>query len=715
SPRHLCRNWCQSNNGGVANFEKPTEDFKLGRSHHRDMMYGGVCAAFVAWLTETSVLDPEEGIRFQVPQQRHVAVNQRRVANAGGRAGSQQFACAIAAMNTAEPLRLRPTLRALPKTKYWELGVRGQHGPSIAKLPTVAAIIYKNLYRDGAHPLSHRTPNWIERGLHRAHAPLPDHPLRSRGRNVSAHATPLGWQAHSATLTCPSPLECAVWPPAARASPIKKCWSGLTRMVAEIGNSPSDDKVKEYVWKTLQSGQRVPGFGHALYCARLTRATCARESLRSSILPNDPMFKPDLQRSYAEILLEQGKVKNPWPNVDALWFYGMKEMNYYTVLFGSQQSLWGVLASLVWDEPSVCQSSGPRVSQPTSSWRWLRRLKSEHNCQFDFESGAHQCRTVYEPSPLSLLCVRQMYTRDIVHIGAASSEAEMHCALLCSQESLVSKAFTMAEGSISCSSLTVRQFLTAAAPAAVVMVASPTRPGPRSLCPPGYSTDLCGMKYRVYVGNGRLDGKQAKMRAEPGDMTTWPKLDWICPARSGCKIHQQHQPEDGLLAGRISAARKPRAVWRLAVDRMQPVFGRFLWGSGQPNNVLGGNQNSMALIDGMLNDLAEDYTTVTAVLCQCFSPSISAASYEQQSRTGFNQMQHPCLCCIIDSAISTSSRSFSRIEFDRSKLNPCGPLASGRDGRVSSGDLRRHRLDRPEPVWSGVSLRADPGTDVDTP
>lgn len=52
------------------------------------------------------------------------------------------------------------------------------------------------------------------------------------------------------------------------------------------------------------------------------------------------------------VLLETGKVKNPWPNVDAhsgvlLQYYGMKEMNYYTVLFGVSRAL-GVLASLVW-------------------------------------------------------------------------------------------------------------------------------------------------------------------------------------------------------------------------------------------------------------------------------------------------------------------------------------------------------------------------------
>lgn len=53
------------------------------------------------------------------------------------------------------------------------------------------------------------------------------------------------------------------------------------------------------------------------------------------------------------ILTELGKVKNPWPNVDAhsgvlLQYYGMTEMNYYTVLFGVSRAL-GVLSSMVWD------------------------------------------------------------------------------------------------------------------------------------------------------------------------------------------------------------------------------------------------------------------------------------------------------------------------------------------------------------------------------
>ena len=54
-----------------------------------------------------------------------------------------------------------------------------------------------------------------------------------------------------------------------------------------------------------------------------------------------------------KVLTEQGKTKNPWPNVDAhsgilLQHFGLTEMSYYTVLFGVSRAL-GVLASLTWD------------------------------------------------------------------------------------------------------------------------------------------------------------------------------------------------------------------------------------------------------------------------------------------------------------------------------------------------------------------------------
>ena len=49
---------------------------------------------------------------------------------------------------------------------------------------------------------------------------------------------------------------------------------------------------------------------------------------------------------------QTGKVKNPWPNVDAhsgvlLQHYGINEAEFYTVLFGVSRAL-GVLSQGVW-------------------------------------------------------------------------------------------------------------------------------------------------------------------------------------------------------------------------------------------------------------------------------------------------------------------------------------------------------------------------------
>ena len=126
----------------------------------------------------------------------------------------------------------------------------------------------------------------------------------------------------------------------------------------------------------------MPGYGHAVLRKTDPRYTCQREFALKH-LPNDPMFKmvAQLYKIVPNVLLEQGKAKNPWPNVDAhsgvllqvcrhafshtsvtrlqkrtaltrLFFlsaqyYGMTEMNYYTVLFGVSRAL-GVLAQLVW-------------------------------------------------------------------------------------------------------------------------------------------------------------------------------------------------------------------------------------------------------------------------------------------------------------------------------------------------------------------------------
>ena len=64
--------------------------------------------------------------------------------------------------------------------------------------------------------------------------------------------------------------------------------------------------------------QVIPGYGHAVLRRTDPRYVCQR-SFAQKHLPNDPLFRlvSQLYEVAPPILLEQGKTKNPWPNVDA--------------------------------------------------------------------------------------------------------------------------------------------------------------------------------------------------------------------------------------------------------------------------------------------------------------------------------------------------------------------------------------------------------------
>ena len=120
------------------------------------------------------------------------------------------------------------------------------------------------------------------------------------------------------------------------------------------GKVPTEDEMKKFVWDTLNSGQVIPGFGHAVLRKTDPRYTAQREFCLKH-LPDDLLFKyvDVLYKVTPPILQEQGKAKNPWPNVDAQsgviqWYYGLTEYDFYTVLFGVGRAL-GVVSNIIWD------------------------------------------------------------------------------------------------------------------------------------------------------------------------------------------------------------------------------------------------------------------------------------------------------------------------------------------------------------------------------
>ena len=147
----------------------------------------------------------------------------------------------------------------------------------------------------------------------------------------------------------------------------------LKGVQAQLGPAPSKAALKEYVQATLKSGRVVPGYGHAVLRKTDPRYTCQREFALAN-LPDDAGFKlvSALYEVVPDVLLATGKVKNPWPNVDAhsgvlLQHYGIAEAEYYTVMFGVSRAV-GVLAQLC-----ISRAMGYAIERPkTYDSNWIR-------------------------------------------------------------------------------------------------------------------------------------------------------------------------------------------------------------------------------------------------------------------------------------------------------------------------------------------------------
>ena len=119
---------------------------------------------------------------------------------------------------------------------------------------------------------------------------------------------------------------------------------------------PTKELITKALWDTLNAGQVVPGYGHAVLRKTDPRYTSQREfCLATKGLKDDPLFKlvSMIYEVAPGVLTEHGKTKNPWPNVDAQsgviqWYYGLREQDFYTALFGIGRSL-GCMANITWD------------------------------------------------------------------------------------------------------------------------------------------------------------------------------------------------------------------------------------------------------------------------------------------------------------------------------------------------------------------------------
>lgn len=383
-------------------------------------VYGGM-RGVKALVTDISYVDPQEGIRFRghrVPDaleslpkpspdampyvgglyylllvgdvpNKNQALEVEEEWKARGEVPSNTFDVLQAMPRDTHPmalfsqavLSLEPTSQfarryqdGMTREEYWEPMLEDSLNLT-AKLPAIAAYIYSLKYKDGEFTPPDPDLDWGANFAHMMGIETEEYKNLSRlyfilhsdheSGNASAHATHLAastlsdiYYAFSAGLnSLAGPLHGLA---------NQECLRWLMGIYDEFKGVPTKEQVRQHAWDTLNSGQVIPGYGHAVLRRPDPRFTAQFEFAKRH-MPKDEIFQIAnlVYEVVPDVLQEQGKAKNPWPNVDAIsgtlqYHYGVKEVDFYTVMFGVGRAL-GVTANAVW-----ARALGQPIERPKS-------------------------------------------------------------------------------------------------------------------------------------------------------------------------------------------------------------------------------------------------------------------------------------------------------------------------------------------------------------
>eukprot|EP01056_Protomagalhaensia_sp_Gyna25_P005172 Protomagalhaensia_sp_Gyna_25__5171@NODE_612_length_3015_cov_64_037634_g474_i0_p1_GENE_NODE_612_length_3015_cov_64_037634_g474_i0NODE_612_length_3015_cov_64_037634_g474_i0_p1_ORF_typecomplete_len518_score53_17Citrate_synt/PF00285_21/2_9e64_NODE_612_length_3015_cov_64_037634_g474_i012832836 len=246
----------------------------------------------------------------------------------------------------------------------------------LAHLPIVAAYVYRRKYkpetlkhfRDDVSSSSVRDMDWVGRfaTLIGTEDPVAHDLLRlyillhadHEGGNASAHTANIVSSAHADPFLAFGAAMCGL------AGPLhglanQECLRWQLKLKEYLGDQDfgnSKDlrqKVHEYAEREFNNGRVIPGYGHAVL-RTIDPRFLALKRWGEKHAPEDPLIKLNIlcSEEIPKVLAKSPKVSNPHPNVDcgsgtALYSIGIKEPEFFTVLFGLSRSV-GIMASLVW-------------------------------------------------------------------------------------------------------------------------------------------------------------------------------------------------------------------------------------------------------------------------------------------------------------------------------------------------------------------------------
>jgi len=294
------------------------------------------------------------------------------------------FNTAILAMQ-GESIFRKKYDEGIPKSEYWEAilddGIR-----LLAKLPALGAGIYRMRFNKGELISPDSGQDWAGNFVHMIG--LQDkkgdfHKLMQlyfmlhcdhEGGNVSAFAS------HTVASALSDPYYAVSAGLNGLAGPLhglanQECLKFVLSVRDAFNGLPTEDELKQYCWDRLNSGRVIPGYGHAVLRCSDPRFTAFIEFGRKHIKDDEVFGIVDrLFNVVPGVLKEHGKAKNPWPNVDAasgslLYYYGLKEFNFYTVLFSISRTM-GMISQMVWE-----RALGIPITRPKSvTTDWIKKF-----------------------------------------------------------------------------------------------------------------------------------------------------------------------------------------------------------------------------------------------------------------------------------------------------------------------------------------------------
>lgn len=148
----------------------------------------------------------------------------------------------------------------------------------------------------------------------------------------------------------------------------------LKEILSQLGEDPTKGQMQEFLQNRLHQRGLIFGFGHAVLRVEDPRATILYR-YGEKHYPDHPLIKIALMLRVeaVEILKQNSKIQNPYPNIDAisgavLAAAGFDYPHYFPLLFGLSRSV-GIATQIVYERTKAREGKGTPIVRPKYLYR----------------------------------------------------------------------------------------------------------------------------------------------------------------------------------------------------------------------------------------------------------------------------------------------------------------------------------------------------------